>query len=182
MFTRLAGLTVLTLALLTPTAIAQTNYPLADTIVITDVNGTVITGSDAVGVGQTLTVTATGWQAGAGVVLSFMCSDGDVLPLGIVDADFEGVVTSNFRVPAGTSGDCTLFLRGIGSNGAERTMQAPLLVRGVVVASATAVADSELGRTGADLWSRLMIGFALLALGTTLVLAVRRRREPLSVS
>lgn len=161
---------------------AQTNYPMAPTIVVTDANGTVVTGSDEVTVGQDLTVTATGWLPGTPVTITFDCPGTEPTALGTFPADANGSVRQHFNVPADAAGRCSLVLSGLGENGNPRSVQAPILVKTTVLQGSVAsvsdrVAPAKLARTGLDVWQLVTWAFTSLAVGTVLVLAVRRRNE-----
>ncbi len=174
-----------TLLLLTSlgAAQAQSNYPLEDTIIITDQNGNVVSDSTEVAPGQQLTVTATGWLANSDVTLSYFCGSDDPIVIGTYKADAAGVLREDFFVPDVGSGRCTLRLTGVGSNGNARTIEASMLVKarmlavaGAAVAGATTTRGAPLARTGLDVWAFAQVGFALLAIGAALFLAVRRPR------
>lgn len=178
---------------------AQSNYPVASTIIITDQNGNVVTGSTEVAVGQKLTVTSNGWMPNSDVSLSFVCGSAQPVALGTFKADGAGVVHEDFIVPGGSAGNCALRLSGLGSDGNARTVEAPILVKGSASAananpsgaSATPsaaqaagatrgagpnVAAAPFAKTGSDVWRLAALGFALLAIGAVLVMAVRRGR------
>jgi hypothetical protein len=167
---------------------AQSNYPLTNTIIVTDADGHVVSGTDAVVVGQPLTVTADGWLPSTDVTMTFDCGRGAPIALGTFAANEVGVVREHFNVPL-SEGHCGLHLSGLGTNGNPRAVEAPILVKGAAVtrvAGATrdatpagAVAaehGSAFARTGANLWTLLAFAFALFSVGATLVLAVRRKR------
>jgi hypothetical protein len=159
---------------------AQANYPLTPTIVITDANGTVVTGTDVVAVAQPLTVTANGWLPETNVTLTFLCDSGTSSPLGTFFSDPNGLVRETFNVPVGASGPCALQLSGLGSNGSPRSVQAPITVKAVLAAAATpsaAVLSGSLSRTGVNVWVLVQWGFALLSIGAVMVLAMRRYRS-----
>jgi hypothetical protein len=164
---------------------AQTNS-LAQTMVVTDANGHVLSGSDEVSVGQSLTVTAAGWLANNDVTRSFYCGAGDPVGLGTFSADDAGVLRRDFIVPDAGSGDCTPRLTGVGSDGNARSIEAAIGVKGTVlsiggVAFQRGEAPREaaggagvFGKTGATVWPLAHAGVSLLAVGAVLFLAVRR--------
>lgn len=168
----------------------QTNYPVIETMVVTDANGHVVSGSDEVSVGQSLTVTAAGWRASSDMTLSFSCGAGDPVGLGTFKADEAGVVRADFVVPNAGSGDCALRLTGIGSDGNARSTDAAMRVKArtsvggtsLDAGSKTGSARSKtarggvFGKTGANVWPLTQAGFSLLSVGAVLLLGVRRHR------
>lgn len=162
---------------------AQTNYPVNATVEVRDANGNLITTEVGLFVGDPMNIVAGGWQAGATVTFTFFS---DPIHLGTRVADGNGVVRATFPVPDVEPGLHTLRMTGIGADGQPRTVDWPVrvLARGTQVAGVTqdrpaaAGSGGAFGKTGMDSVKEIVAaGFALVAVGAVLVLAVRRSRQ-----
>ena len=155
-----------------PVAAAQAapNYPPAAP--------TITLSADVVAPGQSVVVTGTGFQAVSGVTLDWTGPGARgaaaLLPFGTrgLTADTSGTVTSSLVFQA--VGQHTVSLLGVDPSGAPLTLSASLLVQ---------AAGVPLAHTGgSSVGPSVATGFALLLLGTAVVLFVRRRGSQRSLT
>ncbi|MEY2427076.1 MAG: hypothetical protein QOI61_2648 [Actinomycetota bacterium] len=165
---------------------AQT-YPVNSTFEVRDANGNLITTDVGLYPGDPFTVTAGGWMPGTTVTVTF---HSDPILLGTLVADAQGNVRGDYRVPEVPPGIHIVRLEGTGADGKPRTLEWAMrvLARAVVAGSSidapgtngavggTASGSSAFGKTGIDAQNIAAFGFALLAVGAALVVAVRRQR------
>jgi LPXTG-motif cell wall-anchored protein len=159
MIKKVLGLAALMMLVLTPAALAQ-DYPPA---------GGGVTASDTTPApGQTITVTASGFQPASTVTFDLFSAP---VRLGTAVADANGTATLTATIPAGTpAGQHHIQASGTGANGQPRTVSIAITVPGT--------ARDTVPRTGSN--SNLPmaeIGIGALAVGGLLVLMARRRSK-----
>jgi len=119
--------------------------------------------------GQTVTVTASGFNAGA--LVTFTISPNSLV-MGTATADSKGVATLDWAVPA----DFPLGSHMVNADGDGCSDPANVAELTVVSAvSQTQPASGTLPRTGNDYSNLLRIGILLIAAGGLVVLATRKR-------
>lgn len=169
---------------------AQTNYPTEATVEIRDGNGNLI-GEAGVTVGDPLTVFSTGWAVQVEIQATWFS---DPVDLGRHRSNDKGEVRFTFNVPdvPPIPGIHTLRLEGTGANGQPRRVDIAIKVnarpgntttpRPTVLGSSLdnntttgGSSTSAFAKTGAFLARSAYVGFALLAIGAALYVAVRKR-------
>lgn len=102
---------------------AQTNYPVAGTLVLTDAQGGTI--EDGVCVGDVIQVRATGWAPLTDAKAEYFS---DAVQLGTFKSNSSGEVNFQFQVPNAqpVPGTHTFRLSGTGSDGKPRTVEAAI--------------------------------------------------------
>lgn len=163
---------------------AQSNYPLQATLELRDAQDGSI--EDGVCVGAEIRVRANGWQAGAALRAQYFS---DPVELGTFKAGNDGAVAFSFNVPDAppVPGTHTFRLSGVGANGQPRTVEAAIrclgncdqpgaAVAGKAVADTGRGSSSNFAKTGAFLGQWFFVGFALVATGVALIIAVRQNR------
>jgi hypothetical protein len=113
------------------------------------------------------TVTAAGYQPGSQATF-LIFSNG--ITLGTAAVNANGVVADNVTVPSSfVAGSAHTFeVQGTAADGTPLTQSAPVTLAG---------GSSGLAFTGAEIGGTLAGGLALIAIGTTLLIVVRRRRS-----
>jgi hypothetical protein len=176
------------LLLVTGASVAHAqNYPVTATFELRDGNGNLITTDVGLYPGDPFTVIANGWLPGTVVTFTF---HSDPILLGTQIADAQGFVRANFLVPQVPPGIHIVRLQGTGADGKPRSVEGPMrvLARTSVAGSSvdapsaaggatrSGTGSSVFGNTGLNAQELAALGFALLAVGAALVLAVRRQR------
>ena len=119
--------------------------------------------------GETVTITATGFNAGAVVTFT-----SDSVEIGTAVADDHGVATFPWVVPADYAlGSHTIHADGDGCT--DPANVAELTVVSAVDQTQTTTDTGTLPRTGNDYSNLLRIGVLLIAAGALVVLATRKR-------
>jgi titin len=96
----------------------------------------------------------------------------DPVFLGTFRTDSDGVLRASVTIPAGlAAGAHTIVATGV--NAANQPVTASI---GVTVSASPTSAGSALPTTGADIAAALTVGLALIAAGTTSVIAGRKHR------
>jgi hypothetical protein len=174
---------------------AQTNYPTEATIEVRDENGNLV-GEAGVFVGDPLTVFSTGWAINVQIQATWFS---DPVDLGKHPTNDKGELRFTFTVPdvPPIPGIHTLRLEGTGANGQFRRVDVAIKVNprpgsgttttipgggGVTPTVLGSTLDNNNGgsgsafaKTGAFLARSAYVGFALLAVGAALYVAVRKR-------
>lgn len=197
MFKKFVLIAVASLLVFSGVARAQTNYPVQATIEVRDQNGNLV-GEAGVFAGDPLTVFSTGWFALVFIQATWFS---DPVDLGKHQTNDKGELRFTFIVPdvPPIPGIHTLRLEGTGANGQFRRVDVAIKVNqrpgsGSTTTSTTLVGGSGGGsnvlgktqengstgssafaKTGAFLARSAYVGFALLAMGAALFLAVRKR-------
>jgi hypothetical protein len=165
MRSRLVPLTLLgmlALAVAAPSAWAQ--YPPPG-------GGTTVSDTTVVP-GESLSLTSPGWEPGSTADIDFLSTPVDV---GQASANSQGVISTSVDIPEDAApGEHFIRLTGTGEDGDPRQVR----TRVVVVAAGSAAAGagaSEVAFTGANIATWMVIGVALLTLGTFALVISRRR-------
>jgi LPXTG-motif cell wall-anchored protein len=174
-----ALLAAVTFVVIAPTA-GATPYPGGCTIQISQVRATP---------GQQLTVTASGYPAGAQVTFTLSRpgegtpppqSDNGPVVLGTVTANASGVATLVFTLPAGTKpGMHVITASGSPPGDCDPLVSTNLMVDAANVGT-TIPATSGTGtlpRTGTNSAELLQLALVLIAVGGIITLATRKRRQ-----
>lgn len=195
MFKKFVLVAVGALLVLGGVAQAQSNYPTQATIEVRDENGQLV-GEAGVFVGDPLTVFSTGWAVEVFIQATWFS---DPVDLGKHKTNAAGELRFTFSVPntPPVPGIHTLRLEGTGANGEFRRVDVAIKVNqrpGSGTTTSTTLAGgggsnvlgkttengstgggSAFAKTGAFLARSAYIGFALLAVGAALFVAVRKR-------
>lgn len=115
--------------------------------------------------GQSVVVSGVGFAPNSKVVVTI--EPGSTV-LATLTADATGVVSGTVTIPAGTSGDAKLVLKGVTASGAAVSAS-----MAIVVGSSSA----GLPTTGSNTEPMVMWALAAVAAGGVLVLTVTRRRR-----
>jgi hexosaminidase len=112
------------------------------------------------------TVTASGYQPGSSATFLIFSSG---INVGTATVNADGVVADTVTIPSAfVAGSAHTFeVQGTAPGGTPLTQSAPVTLAG---------GSSGLAFTGAEIAGTVVGGVALIALGTALVLVVRRRR------
>lgn len=182
-------------------ATAQTNYPPTATIEVRDENGQLVTEA-GVFVDDPLNVFSTGWAVQVEIQATWFS---DPIDLGKHKTDNKGELRFTFPVPDAppVPGMHTLRLEGTGANGQFRRVDVAIKVNPrsgstttttlaggsgsnnngsnvlgkTVTNTGGSTGGSAFAKTGAFLARTAYVGFALLAIGAALFLAVRKRNN-----
>ena len=157
-----------------PAANAQTNYPVEPTCELR-ADGHVVNATVGVEPGEQVTAPCTRWAPNSVVQITFFSTPID---LGRHQTDSQGILHFSFTAPNVEPGVHTVRFEGTGANGQPRVVNLPLRILGSEATGAPAGDASRFAKTGpSHLKEMLEIGFALLAAGIALVIAVRRSRQ-----
>ncbi len=130
--------------------------------------------------GQQIRWFAQGYRPGSPVTLTFFSTP---VPMGTAQADSSTFVERLVRIPADADlGSHRIVSTGIGANGSPLTLTVPLTVSADgagVVGTPSGSGGGDLPRTGVDVALAALVGAGLIAVGTTAVVAGRRRRHAL---
>jgi len=161
-----AMLAAVTFVVIAPSA-GATPYPAGCTIQISNVTAIP---------GEQLTVTASGYPAGA--VVTFVLHSTPVT-LGTSLADSSGVASLVFNLPAGTvPGVHVITASGAPAGDCDPLVSTRLVVDAATVGTATAATGSgTLPRTGTNSAELLQLALVLIALGGIITLATRKRLQ-----
>jgi LPXTG-motif cell wall-anchored protein len=114
-------------------------------------------------------VTATGFAPNSFVYVRFQS---ETVPVGVFQADAQGVVSLTLTVPDGLPpGEHDVIVEGFAPDGSVRQFVQPFVVPAPVV---------TLPRTGTQPWPWLTISIVLLAAGAAALALARTRRAPRS--
>ncbi len=126
--------------------------------------------------GAQLTVTATGYPAGAQV--TFTLDTTPPIVLGTVTADANGTATLAFTLPKIGNGTYVISANG---NPLGNCQVDPSTNLAVDAATATTAATGTLPRTGTNTAELVQLALVLIAVGGLVTLATRKRRQQSSV-
>jgi hypothetical protein len=124
--------------------------------------------------GGSITVSSTGWKAGA-TVTGVLHSD--PVTLGTLTADATGKVAGPYVVPAGTpAGAHTLSLTGLGASGATRTIDAAVTITSTSATTSSTAPGTNIPRTGGNVLRVGLSGVLLACAGWLFAVTARQRR------
>jgi LPXTG-motif cell wall-anchored protein len=132
----------------------------------------VFTSSTVTAAGQTITITAAGFQNDSTGEITFLSTP---VSLGTFTANSAGVVTATVKIPANAAaGVHHINISGVAPDGSARVLSTRIVVGG-------AGSGSGLPLTGGQIGAASVLAVGLLGAGTLSVVASRRRKATVSV-